>query len=404
MPILPVIGGENSRLEDLSQGAFQIQRSPGGGYIPPKYLRSINNLMVASDGALTTRPGVVLVEELEDAFSFYFFNDYLYLHVGATIVRKDLETEINATVVEDVSTEQPVAWCEHQGSLRWTDGAKSGRFTSGGAYIPELPQAPTPDVTTISGALPEGRYLVSVTWIDVEGVQSGCAESYVADLNGSKDLMVDCGEVPEGCTAVRLWCSRANEPPVFVADYEPDLWPIIISTPPASATLLQTVALEPLPPGSGLATRGGFLVTWKDALVSFSAGDHSHYYDPELHIIQIPKPILSVVGVEEGLWVSTDSGLYWVEGKDLTKARLSPRKDSRKYAAGGALLPPELTKMQTSHPVAVFASTEGAVFGTSDGQISAPIRESQKWDVAGKTASFAVWEWGGEKFIMVGGI
>lgn len=405
MPILPVVNGENSRLQDKSQGAFQVQRAPGGGYSPPKYLRSIVDLLVASDGALTTRPGAALLAALAGVKSFYNFAGSLYIHQGTVIKRRVLATGVTTTAATGISITQPTVWCEHQGMLRWTDGTASGRFTADGALILVLPQAPAPALTTASGALPTGKYLVSVTWLDAVGAQSGCAESATIDLNGTQSIVVTPGAFPIGAVSARLWCSRANEAgPVLVGDYIEGQYPVTISATPTGSIQLRTQGLYPLPPGSGLTVRGGFLLSWSGSTLAFSAGDWTNLYDPRVHAFSFPATILGAAGVNGGVWVSTPAGMYWIAGADLTKASVTGPHDNRVYAAGAALLPPALTGIQSSDPVAVFASDVGLVFGTSDGALSAPMYESQRWSVSGKTASFAVWEYGGEKFIVVGGI
>jgi hypothetical protein len=377
---------------------------PGGGYAPPKFQRAITDLLLASDGALSTRPGVVAVAALDAPRSAYAYAGALYLHVGTTILRRVLATGVTTIAATGISDAQPVAWCEHQGMLRWTDGVTSGRFTDAGVLLPELPPAPTPGVTTPAGALPPGRYLVSITWVDAAGVQSGCAASAVVDLDGAKSLSVTAPAFPAGAVAARLWCSRANGPPVFVGTYTTDLWPVAITAEPTATTLLTAVGLSPLPPGAGLTTRGGFLVVWAGDLLSFSAGSWTHHHDPRRHSIRFGGAILGAVGVEGGIWVTTAAGMRWVEGPQLDKARPNVRTDSRQYARGAGLVPAELTKLNTDKPVAVFASSEGLVFGTADGQLVAPMRESQRWEVDGKTASFAVWERAGEKYLVVGGV
>jgi hypothetical protein len=360
-------------------------------------------MILASDGTLVSRPGRSLITAAASVRSGIQFAGATYLHISTSLVRLT-PLSAPAVLVTGLST-TPAAWCVHQGILRWTDGVKSGYITADGYPFAELSQALSPIVTTPAGTLPAGRYLISVVRVDANGLQSGCAASTVVTLaDGTHSLLVFPGVIPAGCT-VRLWCSRANEPlPVLIGDYAASAFPVAITEAPTSSVVLRTVGLYPLPPGNGMTTRGGFLATWSGTLLSFSAGDWTHLHDPTRHFIAFPAAILGAVGVEGGIWVTTEGGIYWIAGADLTKATLSDRIDSRAYAAGGARLPSELTGLKTEFPVAVFASTEGLVYGAANGQLVAPMRESQRWDVAGKRASFAAWEFLGDKFIVVGGI
>lgn len=137
-----------------------------------------------------------------------------------------------------------------------------------------------------------------------------------------------------------------------------------------------------------MTTRGPFLLVWADNLLAFSAGDWSHLYDPARHLFVLPAPILGAVGLDTGVWVVTQRGVFFIDGADLTAAGLSPRVGPRAYAAGGARVPPDYAGVESARDVAAFASDEGLVFGTADGVLLAPAahRQTQAWDVAGKTA------------------
>jgi hypothetical protein len=191
---------------------------------------------------------------------------------------------------------------------------------------------------------------------------------------------------------------------VLVGDYPAAFWPVAITSPPTSAIALRTAGLAPLPPGVGMTTRGGFVTTWSGSRLSFSAGDWTHLYDPTRHFVALPAPILGAVGVDGGVWATSARTLYWIGGADLNKAGVVVRHTGRDYAAGGDLLPPEWTGLQTAQPVAAFVSSDGLVYGTADGQALAPMRLTQRWDVTGKRASLARWETDGEKYIVVGGL
>jgi hypothetical protein len=401
IPLLPVLGGADTR-RPPDHAVFQPQ-PVRDGFVPPKYVKAVVDLLVASDGSLTTRPGLDTLAVLAGMRSGSLFLGDLYVHAGSSLLRVNTLSGAASTLIT-VSPDQPVVFCEHQGLLRWTDGSMSGYVGWDGTAVPALPQAPTPTVTPISGTLPAGRYLVSVTWVDSVGIESGCAQSAVATLTGAEALSVTVADVPAGAT-VRVYCSRANEAfPTWVGDSLPALLPVQITAKPASSIVCRTIGLEPLPPGAGLTTRGGFLVSWAGDLVSFSAGDWTHLHDPAHHAIQFPAPILGAVGVEGGLWVATAAGMYWVAGADLTKATLTDHADSRTYARGGVLLPANSLPLKLSLPFACFVSADGLVVGTADGQLLAPMSESQRWDVAGKRVSVALWDHNGETFIVVAGV
>jgi hypothetical protein len=400
--ILPCPGGEDSRRPD-SHADLQPQRVPGGGYAPPKFQRSITDLLLASDGALSTRPGVVEVAALDAPRSAYAYAGALYLHVGTTIVRRDLASGTTTTVATGISDAQPVAWCEHQGALWLTDGTEIGRITAAGVLLPLFPQAAAPAVTLSAGALPAGIYLVAVTWVDMTGAESACAAPTAVTVDGAKSLVVAIPALlPVGVFSVRLWCSRCNEKLLsLVGDFLPAAFPKPITIEPTSIVSLQTAGLDPLPPGAGLTTRGGFMVSWSGSVVSFSHGTWAHLYDPRTDINEVDGTIIGCVGVDGGLWVTNANALFWLDGSDPSKSGLVRTGKQRAYANGGTRRYPGELGVNTAREFAVFASDYGLVFGLSDGSAIAPMSESQQWDVAGKTATFAAAEFNGELYLVV---
>jgi hypothetical protein len=163
-----------------------------------------------------------------------------------------------------------------------------------------------------------------------------------------------------------------------------------------------TIGLDAMPIGSGMTTRGGYLVVWSGNLIWFSDPDNAHLTDLEMNVIQLPDAVLGCVGVDGGLWAVTARSAYWVGSPNLMQAPVAYRQSTRRYAAGGTRFPAEYTGLQTSSDVAAFVSSDGPVFGTADGQLNAPLAPSQLWDVAGKTAEVVPVEQNGTKIYAVG--
>jgi hypothetical protein len=164
---------------------------------------------------------------------------------------------------------------------------------------------------------------------------------------------------------------------------------------------LQTQGLIPMPSGVGFTTRGGFLITWIDSVIWFSHNSNANLCDASKNLFMFPSNILGAVGVDGGVWVVTETGAYWVEGADLLQARVVQVTSRRKYAAGGVRAAAgDAFGVQTPYDVAVFASSEGPVIGTADGQLVAPLADANAWDVVGKVAQIVPIEQGGTRFMV----
>jgi hypothetical protein len=226
-------------------------------------------------------------------------------------------------------------------------------------------------------------------------------------LVASGGLRITPVSVPADATQVRVYVSPPNgEFPTWVGDVPVLSFPLDVTSAPDPMGLYadiipHTTGLYPLPTGSGMTTRGGFLVVWSGAVIWFSYGEGSHLHNPARHLFVLPESVQGCVGVDGGLWVTTVRRAFWIEGADLTKARINPVSTPRKYAAGGSLFPAEYTGLQTSRDVAAFVSDEGPVFGTADGQLIAPLRDPQMWGVEGKTGQLVPFEYNGIRLYAV---
>lgn len=398
--VLKDFGGVDNR-HDLASGFFQPSKDG-------VFLSSLTNAFITDDKRIRLFPTPDVVAntgQLGTNFKSLFSSDLgLLAQKGDALVLDPHDNEFELVV--DIDSDYHISFLEHQGQLFWTDGTKNGRITPEGDVLPwGLPQAPTPTVTAIGGNLPAGTYLVNLTWLDESGTQSGSGVSTTVSVDENSAISIETPVFPEGALKARVWCSETNgSMPMFVGDYLFPQFPALIADVPTSAIPLRTNGMHPLPAGDGLTSRGGYIFTWKDNILSFSAGTWTHLYDPTVHFFQLPSTILGAVGLENGVWVTTTTGMYWLAGSDPMQAQVIDRTDARSYAKGGIRLPAEFSSVEAKQPVALFASDEGLVIGTSDGQLVAPQRGAQKWTVTNKRASFAFNEYDGQNLLFIGGL
>jgi hypothetical protein len=311
-------------------------------------------------------------------------------------------------VLVDGLGDAPMAWINHQGLVYWACDDVRGRITQDGVNLPwALPQAPTPAVTATTGIMPAGRYLVSVTWLDSTNTESGCEPSTEAVLSSTGGLRISIDTPPLEVYKVRIYVSPPNgQHPALVAEVDAAAFPYNVTvahteTGTKSLIPLRTQGLIPMPAGSGFTTRGGFLLTWADNVLWFSAGQWAHLCDASRNLFVFPANVQYAVGLDTGVWVITTRGAYWIEGADLLQARIVPVTARRTYATGGARISAlDAFGMQASQDVAVFASSEGPVVGTADGQLVAPLKDSQSWDVSDKVAQIALIEYNGTRLMV----
>jgi hypothetical protein len=396
------LGGVRGTHSRGARRPWSAPYQPQGDAAAPYALR-IEGAAVTADLGLRSLPAATLVNDGITPGAMLAAPAGLIVHdTAAQALLLDPHTETPSTLVSGLA-DAPVSLHEHQGFVWWSDGVTLGRIAPDGTARPgTLPETAAPTVTATTGSLPQGDYLVAITWVDDYGMESACGALAQVTLEDTGGLQVAVGAVPAEAAAVRLYCSQANgQQARLVGDYALGAWPVTVSTVPTSKAVLRTAGLSLLPAGAGLTSRGGFLLAWIDDVLFHSRGDFTALCDLSRDLHQFPGAILGAVGVEQGVWVATSAGLYWLAGRDLTQAAVSARQDTRTYAAGAALVPPEMTGLETGWPCACFASDEGPVFGTADGQLVAPYADSQRWGVTNKHASIAVWEFAETKQLMV---
>lgn len=371
------------------------------------FVEALRNGYVADDGVLVPLPGPQTVATGTAWAAQVSTPAGLLAHdrgAGTLVLDPAGDADI---VVSGLSIAYEAVFQPHQGLIYWWCGSARGRITPAGVNYPwALPQAPTPTVTNIAGTMPVGRYLVSVTWLDSTGAESGCAPSAEVTLATLGALRIAVNTIPTDAALVRVYVSPPNgQHPAWVADVATSAFPYDVTTAHDQAGTkalipLRTQGLDPLPVGNGMTTRGGFLLTWTDAVLWFSAGSWSHLCDLSQNLVAFPSNILGAVGVDGGVWVVTETGAYWVDGPDLTQASVVPVISRRKYATGGTrAAAADAFGVQTVRDVAMFASSEGPVVGTADGQLVAPLADSQLWNVAGKAVQIVSFEQAGTRLL-----
>ena len=367
------------------------------------FVRTVNDGYVTTDGAVDALPSAQTLDDSTWGAMISAPAGLIAHDVDNDTLVLNPQTETPSTLVSSVGAS--VAFLEHQGFVFWTDGAVLGSITAAGAVRPcTLPASTAPTVGTTTGTMPAGDYLVGFEWVDAAGMVSACVSISKYTLAAVGGLSLTLPTAATDATKARVYCSKRNGSQLrLVGDFTLPATPTV-TTEPTSEVAMQTLGLSPLPPGAGLTSRGGFLLSWSSDVLWHSRGDFTALCNPQIDYHQFPGTILGAVGVEEGVWVATSVGMYWLGGRDLMTATVFQAKDRRTYAKGGWLMPPQLSGVESIWPAALFISDDGLVWGSSDGRLVAPSELTQKWDVEGKTASVDIWEYDSQKLIVVGGI
>lgn len=393
IPILPCPGGMNNVLAP-SHARFQ-PRVSNGQPVPPEFMQSIIDLDLDSDGALSTRAGLVQELALTAGKTLWAGADTLLIQEAGTISKVTLGVLNTKTpLVTGLSASARVLFHEHAGQVFWTNGITQGRIASGTSLNWGCAVCPTPTVGSTTGSLPVGEYRVAATFVDASGIEHGADLSASITLTTAKAITVLLSAVDAAAAYVRLYLAGPNDDRLFHAkDVAVSAMPTTITTLPMSDYQCNRVGCVGPPAVTALWSWRDYLITASGSWLYPSVGAAAHLFQIDQTGIQFPETILAGVGLPTGFWVVGESDAYWVSGDSHPKTwKVIPLNLDCGFAKGGVTLSSGLVpalSIKDATPIAVFASSIGLAFGLPDGSMLLPMQNRYHLDVAGKVASFA---------------
>ena len=289
---------------------------------------------------------------------------------------------------------------QHANKILVAQGATRWRMTSAAAVLPwsmSVPGAPT--LTPVAGtALPAGTYLCGVQVLDAHGVESALSPLAAITLDGTTALRVGLtGAVDAAATMVQVFLTRADgSRPLLSTAATVASFPVILTKEPA----IDVAPPEPelLPPPDGITLMGswaGFLLAAVGRYLWISDGARVALFNNK--VFTLPSPILSIAGLSNGVWVTTEKGPCWLSCADNVLAWQINDPIPMPMAAGGAVVhTTQIRGLVGDAPpveVALFVCEDGILVGWGDGSVTLPTRSSYRFpDCVGKTARFALHE------------
>lgn len=271
-------------------------------------------------------------------------------------------------------------WAED--TVLWSNGETGGLITSAGAAQPwGLPVPATPTLGNSTGAIPAGTYRVVCTYEDAYGRESGATKAAEITLATAKAITVTLDPSPTGVAYINVYMAPAADQKAlyWVKRVTANAIPITLTDSWTSTRQLATQFLRGPIYGSGIAEYKGYLLMWRDNVVFRSHGQTIHHFKPA-ELAQFDYDVQGVVGMNDGFFVATAGGMYWVTGNDPAQWQVS-KLDSLRYLQGGSLIPAGLVKPdQTLGRLAVFACEYGLVIGGPDGSLSYPTQDRLQLD------------------------
>ena len=338
-------------------------------------LRSAINVDIDSEGTVSKRAGRTQVLPMTNAHSLYESGDQLYLNNNGALTRVDPSSALPNTKVlaTGLNIHADVSYAEAGGQVFWCNGHERGCIANDAwaFWGIEPPQPPVLTATANGGLLP-GKYMVALTSSTADGAESGARVSSLITLTQTGGILVGVITPDPNAAYVDIYVSTLNGDELFwVRQEEASIGEVEIQAIGNSRDPLREMGCYPPPPGAHMVQlyRGRLLVAAGDTLY-WSQPLAYHLFKVKEDLQMFPNPIVMMVALNDGFYVSDGEVTYWVSGDD--PENWTPTEiDDYKVLAGEALVLPgrKFPALKTSDEVAVWASEKGPVVGLSTGQV-----------------------------------
>mgnify|MGYP000390845260 FL=1 len=225
-------------------------------------------------------------------------------------------------------TNEQVCYAYVNGEVLWSDGVRCGRVKSDGTWnYWGLPVPPKPSVTVGSGDLTEGRYRVAVTCVTADGRESGCLGFVEVDVANGQKIVVT-GVPTSGrsdITSFYVYCSLPfGETLYFSRALDLGLGSCEIGLHDLKKGVeLSTLFLSPPSGASHIRVEFGRAVIARDNYLMVSQPLNLGLFNLSHGTIPFDSTITGLEFVEDGWFVGTTTGVYFIQGTEPTAYKLT---------------------------------------------------------------------------------
>ena len=361
----------------MADKGIEIGRAKGGVNekaketdLPQSTARVLKNLNVSNEGKIRRRDGFIRRVVASVAHSIYTHNGFVFAVVDNALQMLDTDTW-DLTVVRGGVGPSRLSYAAIGGVVYYSNGTVSGRYDteSGQHYSSMAPPTPgAPNLSVASGGLKPGKYMVSITQVSSDGVESGAPIPVPITLTASEGIRVDV-PVTDGTRETRVYCSEVNGSNLFLEARMPFGAGFTVITGLSHGKELRTLLVDPLPAGSILRAHKGRLysadnnVLWYSEPLLYGLTKLDYNYLPPFS-----GPITMIEPVDGGLFVAADA-MYFLSGTSPADMQFTVLDTAPAIPGSSMVIDGQLVSKDINGQVAYWYSSEGAVIGLPNGAI-----------------------------------
>lgn len=299
------------------------------------------------------------------------------------LLRRDFTT---ATLAAGLVPDLPMSYVSVVGNIYWSNGQQSGAIVGGRGRPWGMTAPDAPALAAIFGALTAGDYQVALTYRRADGEESGAGMAERITLGDTSGVQVTWTPPADpGITEVAIYLSEPNGTQmyqVFVApagNGQADILSAQLALP------LNTQWLDAPPPGQCLAAHRGRIFIASGAFLYATAPLGYSLCDMRDYLAIDDTLIRFVAGVDRGLFIGTEKGVYFLAGNRLEELSLKTVVDAPAVArsavnADGALVTGDAGL--AGQQMALFATGLGVYLGSGDGSVANLTHERYRFNAA----------------------
>ncbi len=176
-------------------------------------------------------------------------------------------------------------------------------------------------VTAIAGTMPQGRYLVAITYLRDDGEESGTPDP-VAIL-GTGIMVSHTEPFPDDVTRWRVYVSLTDGQELFACADMPVSVDVAEVVTISRGAALKSPNVEP-PPVSGLVAAGnGRTFCAVENFLFYSSAFRPEQFDRYRQTIPFKSDVTLIAPVQAGVFVGTSDGGYMLNGQNIEQASMS---------------------------------------------------------------------------------
>ena len=296
---------------------------------PLAYLKVAENVDIDKSGGIHKRPGYT--KKISGNFhSLWGEGDSLLTVKDGDLVR--VADDFSVVTLKTLQSNEEVFFSS-------VDGSKDIYFVSPGGDCGHIvddvvhpfgisrPNSPSLSEVVSNSQLTSGKYQVALTYVDSERSESGSGVAISLSIqDGSAITVSDVRASAEvGIVGINIYCSPPNGDVLYKIDQIPNVnvTYTITEVHSVGVTPLKSFNMSPAPYGDTLSYYKGRFYVSEGNILWYSSPFSLKWFNKQSDFFVFESAITEVMPVDDGIWVGTETGLYYLRGNAPEKMTLN---------------------------------------------------------------------------------